>query len=221
MPREPRISITPDRPILVAEVAAAAGVSERRVNRLIDDSILPRSVSVKIGARRALRAFAVPMVRFGASDGAKLSKATRLEAMRLIETYTKANWHRLCREPGQAATLQFESGCLVVTLGETVSAAMAGLNRLGAALDRVVADPDVRAGLPVLRGTRIGAHEIADALACDGMAAVLQDYPTLTKEDVEAGVLYARAHPRSGRPRANDRRRRLIAEKAIPPSGSV
>ena len=207
--------MAPGKAILINEAAIATGVSARKINRLIDDAVLPKSVCTKVGTRRALRAFAVPMVSFGASDGAKLSKRMRLEAMRIIEKFAKENWPRLRNEPEHARFLRFESGCVMISLGEAVSVAMTGLNKLSDALHRIVKDSKVRGGLPVIRGTRISVYEIADALASDGLEIALEDFPALSREDVEAATLYATAHPRTGRPLIGSGSRHLVFEKTV------
>ena len=130
MPTSNTTEIAPSKAILINEAAVATGVSVRKINRLIDDAVLPKSVCLKLGARRALRAFAVPMVSFGASDGTKLSKSMRLEAMRMIEKFAKENWPRLRDDPEHAKLLRFESGCVMISLGEPVSNAIACLNKL-------------------------------------------------------------------------------------------
>lgn len=62
-------------------------------------------------------------------------------------------------------------------------------------------DPNVRAGEPVVRGTRIGVHTLAD-LARQGASTeeLLEDYPSLTAESLEAALAWARMYPRRGRP---------------------
>ena len=215
MSTSPATDMAPGKAMLINEAAVATGVSARKINRLIDDAVLPKSVCTKVGTRRALRAFAVPMVSFGASDGAKLSKRMRLEAMRMIEKFTKENWPRLCNEPEHARLLRFESGCIIISLGEPVSAAMAGLNQLSDALYRIVKEPKIRGGLPVVRGTRISVYEIADALLSDGLEIALEDFPVLSREDAAAAALYARAHPRTGRPLTGSGSRHLVSEETV------
>ena len=215
MSTSPAKDMAPGKAILINEAAVATGVSARKINRLIDDAVLPKSVCTKVGTRRALRAFAAPMVSFGASEGAKLSKRMRLEAIRMIEKFTKENWPRLCNEPEHARLLRFESSCIIVSLGEPVSAAMAGLNQLSDALYRIVKEPEVRGGLPVVRGTRISVYEIADALLSDGLEIALEDFPVLSREDAEAAALYARAHPRTGRPLTGSGSRHLVSEETV------
>ena len=221
MSTSPAADMAPGKAILINEAAVATGVSARKINRLIDDAVLPKSVCIKVGTRRALRAFAVPMVSFGASDGAKLSKRMRLEAMRMIEKFTKENWPRLCNEPEHARLLRFESGCIIISLGEPVSVAMAGLNQLSDALYRIVKEPKVRGGLPVVRGTRISVYEIADALLSDGLEIALEDFPVLSREDAEAAALYARAHPRTGRPLTGSGSRQLVYEETVDLTGAA
>jgi uncharacterized protein (DUF433 family) len=58
---------------------------------------------------------------------------------------------------------------------------------------RIVLDPDVLAGKPVIRGTRLSVEFIIGLLA-DGWANtdILQSYPGITREDVLACLAYAR-----------------------------
>ena len=215
MPSPTTVEIAPDKAILINEVAAATGIPVRKINRLIDDSVIPKSVCVKLGSRRAVRAYAVPMVSFGASDGSRLSKGLRLEVMRMIGNFAKENWSRLRDEPEYARLLRFESGCVMISPGKSASTAMAGLNKLNDAFHRIVEDLEVRGGIPVVRGTRISVYEVADALATDGLKTTLADFPALSREDVEASALYARAHPRTGRPRAKSGLCHLVSEKTV------
>ena len=198
----------------VAETATVTGVSARKINRMIDDGLMPGSSFKKVGRNRFVKAFAAPLVRFGAGDGAILSKDARLEAMKSVAKYTKANWGRLIADPTKAHGFRFESGVVSVALGEIVTSTMVSLGKLAEAQRRVVVDADVRGGIPTLRGTRIGVYELTSTLATDGIDAVLEDYPVLTREDVEAAEIYAQAHPRMGRPRT-DRAGLLTAEHPV------
>lgn len=59
-------------------------------------------------------------------------------------------------------------------------------------LDRVAVDPEVCAGRPFIRGTRIYIAIILDALA-RGLTpkAVIEHYPALEPEDIRAAVAFA------------------------------
>ncbi|OAN53124.1 hypothetical protein A6A04_14270 [Paramagnetospirillum marisnigri] len=60
----------------------------------------------------------------------------------------------------------------------------------------VIKDPNVMGGQPVLRGTRVPAHFVA-WLVKRGVSEfdILDDYPSLTREDIRVAVAYAAVHP--------------------------
>ena len=59
-------------------------------------------------------------------------------------------------------------------------------------LDRIVVDPAVLVGKPVVKGTRLAVEFIIDLLAQGWTEAeVLRNYPNLTHEDILACLSYA------------------------------
>jgi uncharacterized protein (DUF433 family) len=59
-------------------------------------------------------------------------------------------------------------------------------------LDRITLDPQVLAGKPVIRGTRIAVEFILELLASgESEAEILANYPGLTHEDILACLSYA------------------------------
>jgi uncharacterized protein (DUF433 family) len=58
---------------------------------------------------------------------------------------------------------------------------------------RIVLDPDILAGKPVVRGTRLSVEFIIGLMA-DGWTEpeILAGYPGLTREDIAACLAYAR-----------------------------
>ena len=59
-------------------------------------------------------------------------------------------------------------------------------------LDRITANPEVMVGKPTIRGLRITVEQILRALAA-GITAqeLLEDYPELEAEDIQAVLLHA------------------------------
>ena len=59
-------------------------------------------------------------------------------------------------------------------------------------LERITVNPDVMVGKPTIRGLRITVEQILKALA-SGVTAqdLLEDYPELETEDIQAVLLYA------------------------------
>jgi len=58
--------------------------------------------------------------------------------------------------------------------------------------ERIVVDPEVLAGKPVIRGTRLAVEFILELLAAgQSENEILADYPGLTREDLLACISYA------------------------------
>jgi uncharacterized protein (DUF433 family) len=58
--------------------------------------------------------------------------------------------------------------------------------------ERIVINPDVCNGRPVVRGTRITAQTVLEFLAAgDSVEDMLEEYPNLTRADVQACLDYA------------------------------
>ncbi|MDG7016460.1 MAG: DUF433 domain-containing protein [Nitrososphaerota archaeon] len=59
-------------------------------------------------------------------------------------------------------------------------------------LERIVTDPKVMAGKPVIKGTRVPVdliiHRIAQGETVENL---LEDYPNMTRQDVRAALEYA------------------------------
>ena len=59
-------------------------------------------------------------------------------------------------------------------------------------LQRIVVDPNVMTGKPVIRGTRLTVDYILNCLAHGGTEGeILAEYEGLTKEDIQACLLFA------------------------------
>ncbi len=57
---------------------------------------------------------------------------------------------------------------------------------------RIVINPKIMVGKPVIKGTRIPVEMILKKLAQNiNVKEILTDYPRLTKEDIKAAILYA------------------------------
>jgi|GEM_PF-3195431 len=85
----------------------------------------------------------------------------------------------------------------------------------------IVEDPELQAGAATFKGARILVHTIADLLKAGASKAELkEDYPHLTDAMIAAAPIYARTHPRRGRPKAPGWRSAGLASsraKSAPP----
>ena len=60
---------------------------------------------------------------------------------------------------------------------------------------RIIRDPAVLGGEPIVRGTRLAVRHIVLVWREIGsIEGVLDSYPTLSREDVDAALAYYRAH---------------------------
>ena len=75
-------------------------------------------------------------------------------------------------------------------------------------MERIVVDPEVMAGKPVVRGTRIPVELVLRHLAQNpDLDDLFAAYPRLTVEDVKASLEYARSIVERSRPRRSRRAR--------------
>ncbi|HAO22156.1 MAG: antitoxin [Desulfobacteraceae bacterium IS3] len=59
-------------------------------------------------------------------------------------------------------------------------------------MERITINPKILGGKPIVRGTRISVEFIPELLASDvSESEILEDYPHLTKNDVQACLRYA------------------------------
>ncbi len=59
-------------------------------------------------------------------------------------------------------------------------------------LKRIVINPKIMVGKPVIKGTRIPVDTIVRLIAQGmGQREILEDYPNLSKEDIKAALLYS------------------------------
>lgn len=58
--------------------------------------------------------------------------------------------------------------------------------------ERIAIDPQIRSGKPCIKGTRIAVADVLDYLGA-GMtiAEILDDFPDLTAEDIQACLVFA------------------------------
>lgn len=58
--------------------------------------------------------------------------------------------------------------------------------------DRIVSDPTILGGKPIVRGTRISVEFLLELIASGGaIADIVRSYPFLTEEDLRQAVAFA------------------------------
>lgn len=176
------------------EAAAVSCVSLRDVHRVIDERILPETL-VSRDNRRLVRASACTFIAFYFESAKRLTSEERMFAIRSLAS-------RLHAEGWRQVDWTVRHEFLTIDLASFADRSAKRLARLEMARDLVVASDDTLGGTPVIRGTRIPVYDVA-SLVVSGrpMDEVLDDYPSLTRDQVDLAVLYAQANPIRGRPR--------------------
>ena len=69
---------------------------------------------------------------------------------------------------------------------------MADVNKQHRWKDRIVTNPDILAGRPVISGTRISVELILDCLSSGwSMVELMENYPSIKLEDILAALAFA------------------------------
>ena len=179
-----------------SEAAVVSGVPVRTVHREIDEGPLGRKRGGSAG-KRSLREEDLLYLALAKGLDTRLVQLTSEGKSKLHDAITTYR-----RRRGQAKReLSVFGGGLSLDLKRVLDDVRTSLTRLDQAWKMVVKDPEIRGGEPCIRGTRIGVYEIAGMLEQGASEdEVLDGYPSLKREQLELAKVFARAHPRKGRP---------------------
>lgn len=178
------------RPLTLDEISAIVDVDCKVVFRMLREgglpkSLLSRSKKAVTGPGPLLKPTACPILHFDLMTGHLLSPWLRRRLMREIGDIAKGSSHHGV----------FEKGVLRVDLIASVTKTVSRMASLACAEAAVVCNPEIRGGLPVMRGTRIGVYEVADLCKVETVDDILANFPSLTEKHLEQASLFAKAHP--------------------------
>lgn len=202
------------------EAAVVARVALRDVNRAIDEHILPEGF-FSIDDGRRVATVACTLIAFYFDSAKRLTSDERLFAIREAGVRLR----KLHIRPRPLASLVEEDWIvrhdfISIDLAPFVKRTSERMARLVAACNAVVSDPEVLGGTPVLRGTRVPAHDVAASVAAGlSMDRILAAYPSLDADKVELATIYAEANPPRGRPRNSDELPKgavIVAHRRVP-----
>ena len=199
--------LTAGKAVSAAHVAFMAGVTDREINRLVDENVLPHALVWRDHGRR-FAPLTAPLADFYFQASEELTRSARLYVIQVIT-------ERLERRPDFDAFLELNEGVLgadfdwsvrhrfwTVALRDCLEAAFRRAERMQAAEQHIVEDREILGGTPCFAGTRVPVANVV-AAADEGVSvAELQDaYPFLNERLLEDARVYVKAHPRPGRPR--------------------
>lgn len=201
-----------------SEAAVVARVALRDVNRVIDERILPDGFFSTDDGRR-VAATACTLIAFYFDSAKRLTSEERLFAIREAGS-------RLYRFRARTLASLIEEDWtvrdefLTIDLAPFVRRTKERMERLAAAREIVVSDPDVLGGAPVVRGTRVPVHDVAASVVAGlPMDGILAAYPSLDAGKIELAAIYAEANPARGRPKTSDELPKgavIVADRRVP-----
>lgn len=187
-----------------AEVSAVTGASVRAIYKAIGER-LPRGLSVQQDRQHYL-------TRWGA-----VCFVIDQEMPKDVPVAVRRQLYTTILERQSTARVQHDRGILsyVVDVKAVADRVDGDFARYRDAMGLIVEDESIQGGAATFRGTRILVHQIADLLAQGADEAELRtDYPRLTPAMLAAASIYARTHPRRGRPKAPAWRKGAVASRA-------
>lgn len=191
--------------VSTAEAAFIAAVSDRALNRSVDEHILPSGLFESGRVRR--------VARLGAALAGFYFGTERELAVELRRQLVRDIAGRLMSRPDREALVSLSFPAmpelnLVFDLGATRVDASSFLDRawrrsqaVDATRRLIESKPDVLGGMPVFAGSRVPIESVLVSLQEGTTPEHLKAaYPFLTEEHLEAARIYSLVHRRRGRP---------------------
>ena len=181
--------------LTIRETAALSGVPRTAIEKAVEARVLqPLTAPARLrgGAMRYLPIRAV--VYFQALKAARLTD--------LPLRHKRSIWTCVARlEPMELDTIEFTPGA-TLDLARLAANSLRNAERYREARDRyITSDADILGGTPVVAGTRVTVYAVLGRLQDgDTVEDLVDDYPHIPREALEAAELYAKAHPLRGRP---------------------
>lgn len=184
------------------EVAVLANISEKRVRKDIETGILRHRLVRWKDARLCFtwpHVYTFAAVYGNDSMNGKLRKVA-LEKSQLWEPWFSSNKQN-CECP-KVSIDRF----IMIDLAKVCDDVSPRVGVYADGLSRIEEKDEVLGGNAVFRGTRLSVHHVGKMLENGANRYhILEDYPYLSKNDLDFAELYCRAHPIVGRPRTEGR----------------
>jgi uncharacterized protein (DUF433 family) len=188
-----------------AEAAFIAGLTDRDMNRVIDENILP-DVYFRTDNGRWFARLGAALASFYFGTEEQFVAGFRREILRSLtfRLESRADRDRLFALVQLPRDMDWhvEMAHTVIDATSFIRNAWERARKVERANALVQTKPDVMGGLEVFAGTRVTIETVLASLDRGvGIGRLQASYPFLTEEHVEAARIYAKVHPKRGRPR--------------------
>jgi uncharacterized protein (DUF433 family) len=173
------------------EVAAMSGAPLSVVQKAVTARKIPASVDRRSHRRRL--------------DGAALLAFALIQALPRELSLSPADAYQLVKRLG-LSPIEIPGDLIIgdvvrIDARKALAPARRRMQLYERARELIVSDPEIMGGSPTIRGTRITAQAILGRInAGETITSILDDYPYLNQETVEAAAIYAKANAPRGRP---------------------
>jgi len=192
--------------IPTAEAAFIAGLSDRDMNRVVDEHLVPDILFEKTDGVRRFTRLSAAFAKFYFDDQNWLVAGARRQ---VLDELT----HRVARLQGKNDVFSLTAlpdrfnwkvtnYTVEVDMAPYVADVFARVKDVCQADALVTVSPDVMGGAAVFAGTRVPIDIVLGSIAAgSSMERLKASYPFLTDAHVQAARVYEAVHPRRGRPR--------------------
>lgn len=191
--------------IPTAEAAFIAGLTDRQMNRVVDEHLVPASLFAKQGSSRLYTRLGAAFAKFYFATEDLLIAGARRQVLEELAA-------RVEGLPGKnrvltlvlldAISWKVERQAVSVDVMPYVQGAYLRAQAVDQADALVTSNPEVMGGVPVFAGTRVPVEFVLGSLAAGiDMVRLKASYPFLTEAHVQSAKVYDEVHPRRGRPR--------------------
>lgn len=189
--------------IPTAEAAFIAGLTDRKMSRVVDEHLVPEPLIERCGSKRAFTRLGAAFAQFYFATEDQLLPSARKQVLdeltaRVVVLHSKNQVLALMQL--DALSWKVERNFVTVDLLPFLQAVGHRAREVAQAHALVTEDPDVMADMPVFAGTRVPIGLVLASLAAGVELPRLKDsYPFLTEAHVQSAQVYEAVHPRRGR----------------------
>lgn len=191
--------------IPTAEAAFIAGLTDRQMNRVVDEHLMPESLFEQRGSSRLFTRLGAAFARFYfATEDLLLAGARKqvLEELSARVERLQAKNQVLSLTLLDSMSWKVERKFVEVDVLPFLQEAFYRAKEVDQADTLVTTDPEVMGGVPVFAGTRVPIGMVLGSLAAGiDLDRLKASYPFLTEAHIQSAKVYEAVHPRRGRPR--------------------
>jgi uncharacterized protein (DUF433 family) len=192
--------------IPTAEAAFIATLSDRHMNRVVDEQLMPGELFEQQGSARRFTRLSAAFAKFYFDDRSWLVASARRQVLdeltqRVGQLQTKDDVFALLSLPDRF-NWKVANFSVEVDMAPYVADVFSRVKDVNQAHALVTLSQDVMGGVAVFAGTRVPLDMVLGSIAAGvDMDRLKASYAFLTDAHIQAAQVYDEVHPRRGRPR--------------------